>query len=131
MVLGDGVAYAEKDLKADIIIDMATLTGAQGISTGKHHAAVLTNNSKWETGCIEAGRNSADLVFPIVFSPELHFSEFNSEIADMKNSVAKGDNAPSACAGLFVHSHLSSKYDGIWIHVDMASLAMDVVNFLI
>lgn len=30
LVLGDGVAYASKDLKADIIIDMATLTGAQG-----------------------------------------------------------------------------------------------------
>lgn len=29
LVLGDGVAYAQKDLKADIILDMATLTGAQ------------------------------------------------------------------------------------------------------
>lgn len=28
------VAYAQKDLKADIIVDMATLTGAQGIATG-------------------------------------------------------------------------------------------------
>jgi probable aminopeptidase NPEPL1 len=34
LVLGDGVAYASKDLKADIIIDMATLTGAQGIIYG-------------------------------------------------------------------------------------------------
>lgn len=29
LVLADGVAYASKDLKADIILDMATLTGAQ------------------------------------------------------------------------------------------------------
>ena len=29
------VAYAQKDLKADVIVDMATLTGAQGIATGK------------------------------------------------------------------------------------------------
>ncbi len=34
LVLGDGVHYASKDLKADIIVDMATLTGAQGIATG-------------------------------------------------------------------------------------------------
>ena len=34
LVLGDGVAYAKKNLKADIILDMATLTGAQGIATG-------------------------------------------------------------------------------------------------
>lgn len=29
VVLGDGVAYARKDLKADWVVDMATLTGAQ------------------------------------------------------------------------------------------------------
>ena len=29
LVLGDGVAYAKKDLKADVVVDMATLTGAQ------------------------------------------------------------------------------------------------------
>lgn len=29
LVLSDGVAYAQKDLKANIILDMATLTGAQ------------------------------------------------------------------------------------------------------
>nr|CAD7579227.1 unnamed protein product [Timema californicum] len=29
LVLSDGVSYAQKDLKANIIVDMATLTGAQ------------------------------------------------------------------------------------------------------
>lgn len=29
------VAYARKDLKADVVVDMATLTGAQGIATGE------------------------------------------------------------------------------------------------
>ena len=29
LVLGDGVAYARKDLKADVVVDMATLTAAQ------------------------------------------------------------------------------------------------------
>ena len=28
------VAYANKELKADVVVDMATLTGAQGIATG-------------------------------------------------------------------------------------------------
>ena len=35
---------------------------AQGISTGCHHGAVLTNNGDWEQACTEAGRNSGDLV---------------------------------------------------------------------
>lgn len=35
LVLADGVSYACKDLGADIIVDMATLTGAQ-VSTTLH-----------------------------------------------------------------------------------------------
>ncbi|XP_046901832.1 probable aminopeptidase NPEPL1 [Hypomesus transpacificus] len=45
LVLSDGVVYASKDLCADIILDMATLTGAQ------YHAAVMTN-SEHRGGCL-------------------------------------------------------------------------------
>ena len=122
LVLGDGVAYASKDLKADIILDMATLTGAQGVSTGKYHGAVLTNNETWEKASVVAGRMSGDLTHPIVYCPELHFSEFNSAVADMKNSVADRSNAQSSCAGLFIGSHLQGAFNfpGVWVHVDMA-----------
>lgn len=60
----------------------------QGISTGKYHAAVMTNNEQWEVACVRAGRSSGDLAHPLVYCPELHFSEFTSAMADMKNSVA-------------------------------------------
>lgn len=66
---------------------MATLTGAQGIATGKYHAAVVTNSEPWEQACLQAGKISGDLCFPIVFTPEFHLREFDSEIADMRNSV--------------------------------------------
>ncbi|CAG9762026.1 unnamed protein product [Ceutorhynchus assimilis] len=120
LVLADGVAYAKKDLKADIILDMATLTGAQGIALGKYHGAVLTNNGAWESTVQKAGLSSGDLVFPIPFCPELHFSEFASALADMKNSVADRNNAQASCAGLFIAAHLGFDFSGTWIHVDMA-----------
>ncbi|XP_017859617.1 PREDICTED: probable aminopeptidase NPEPL1 [Drosophila arizonae] len=88
LVLADGVCYANKDLKANIILDMATLTGAQGVATGKYHGAILTNSEPWESKALQAGRKSGDLLAPIIYCPELHFSEFASAIADMKNSVA-------------------------------------------
>ncbi|XP_030389160.1 probable aminopeptidase NPEPL1 isoform X1 [Gopherus evgoodei] len=121
LVLADGVAYACKDLGADIILDMATLTGAQGIATGKYHAAVLTNNEDWEKACVIAGRNCGDLVHPLVYCPELHFSEFTSAVADMKNSVADRDNTPSSCAGLFIASHIGFDWSGVWVHIDIAA----------
>ena len=40
---------------------MATLTGAQGVSTGHYHAAIVTNNELYETACVKAGRQSGDL----------------------------------------------------------------------
>ncbi|KAL6458582.1 hypothetical protein MHYP_G00338120 [Metynnis hypsauchen] len=121
LVLSDGVVYASKDLSADIILDMATLTGAQGISTGKYHAAVMTNSEEWEAACVKAGRSSGDLAHPLVYCPELHFSEFTSAVADMKNSVADRENAQSSCAGLFIGSHLGFDWPGVWVHVDIAS----------
>lgn len=121
LVLSDGVVYANKDLKANIILDMATLTGAQGIATGKYHAAVLTNNANWEDVAVQAGLNSGDLIFPIPYTPELHFCEFSSAMADMKNSVGDRANAQASCAGLFINAHLGFDYPGVWVHVDMAT----------
>nr|CAH7721266.1 unnamed protein product [Callosobruchus chinensis] len=120
LVLADGVVYAHRYLKAEIILDMATLTGAQGITTGKYHAAVQTNDGDWEGTALEAGKVSGDLLYPLMFCPELHFSEFNSSVADMKNSVADRNNSQSSCAGLFILSHLGFDYPGTWLHVDMA-----------
>ena len=66
LVVSDGVAFADKDLNADIIVDMCTLTGAQGIATGRYHAAHMTNDEQYEKLCLDAGRISGDLSFPIV-----------------------------------------------------------------
>ncbi|ESO82811.1 hypothetical protein LOTGIDRAFT_184615 [Lottia gigantea] len=123
LVLGDGVAYANLDLKADVIVDMATLTGAQGVATGRYHGGILTNNEDMELACVRAGQLSGDLVHPVPYCPELHFNEFSSTIADMKNSVADRSNAQVSCAGLFIGSHIGFDYPGIWLHIDMAAPA--------
>lgn len=60
----------------------------KGIATGKYHGAILTNDVDWEDKGLDAGRVSGDLLAPIVYCPELHFAEFSSSVADMKNSVA-------------------------------------------
>ncbi|GFW72435.1 probable aminopeptidase NPEPL1 [Trichonephila clavipes] len=120
LVLGDGVAYAKKDLEATTIVDMATLTGAQGVSTGRYHAALVTNSEEWEKRTTLAGKLSGDLIHPMPYTPELHFSEFNSSLADMKNSVADSSCGAVSCAGLFIGAHIGFDYEGNWLHIDMA-----------
>ncbi|XP_028174562.1 probable aminopeptidase NPEPL1 isoform X3 [Ostrinia furnacalis] len=123
LVLSDGVVYASRDLKADTIVDVATLTGAQGTATGKYHAAIVSNERGLEQQCVLAGALSGDLAHALPFAPELHFTEFSSAVADMKNSVADRNNAQPSCAALFVLAHLGFDFRGAWLHVDMAAPA--------
>eukprot|EP00286_Rhodomonas_abbreviata_P011955 CAMPEP_0181328928 /NCGR_PEP_ID=MMETSP1101-20121128/23017_1 /TAXON_ID=46948 /ORGANISM="Rhodomonas abbreviata, Strain Caron Lab Isolate" /LENGTH=519 /DNA_ID=CAMNT_0023437929 /DNA_START=281 /DNA_END=1841 /DNA_ORIENTATION=+ len=120
LVLADGVAHATKHLSPNLVVDMATLTGAQMISTGKKHAAILANQEDVELRAVRAGRHSGDLAHPLVYAPELFKDEFKSKVADMKNSVKDRMNAQSSCAGTFIEQHLAKDYTGGWLHVDMA-----------
>lgn len=125
LVLGDAVAYAAKHLNPDILIDMCTLTGAQGVSTGKAHAAIVCSDEKLEQDTIRAGRASGDLVHPLMWCPELFANEFSSKVADMKNSVGNRSNAQVSCAAQFICNHLPSGFTDkhSWLHIDMAAPA--------
>merc|ERR1712127_1087045 len=49
LVLADGVSHVAKHLDCDLIVDMATLTGAQGISTGSHHGLIVATDEELES----------------------------------------------------------------------------------
>lgn len=87
LVMADGAAYAAKHLNPELLVDMATLTGASGIAAGHYHAAIMANSEEIEKAAVEAGRQIGDLVHPLIFCPEFHRAELQSDIADMKNSV--------------------------------------------
>jgi probable aminopeptidase NPEPL1 len=126
LLLGDGVSYAARELQADVVIDAATLTGAQLVSTGLVHAAVVSDDEALERLVVQVGRETGDLAHPLPFAPELFASEFDSPVADMRNSVANRSNAQSSCAAQFVYTHLSDAPGATrrrWCHVDLAGPA--------
>ncbi len=122
LVLADAASYVARKYKPDALLDMATLTGAQLISTGVRHAAVVSNRDGLEAAALSAGRQSGDLTSPLPFAPEFFQQEFASKVADMKNSVANRMNAQSSCAAQFVYSHIDD-LDVPWVHVDIAGPA--------
>lgn len=126
LVLADGVAYAANTLNAGLIVDIATLTGAQLITTGKKHAAVYCSSAELDAAAVAAGMRTGDLTFPMLYAPEFHRLEFKSAVADMRNSVADRMNAQSSCAAAFIGSHIDEYLErgGDWCHVDMAGPAM-------
>ena len=101
-------------------MDMATLTGAQLIATGRKHGGMLANTLELEQRATAAGMKSGDFCFPMLYAPDLLMGEFDSKVADMRNSVKDRSNAQSSCAGHFIEAHLEEDYDGGWLHVDMA-----------
>jgi probable aminopeptidase NPEPL1 len=119
LLLADGCSYAARTLGCDIVLDAATLTGAQGVATGSHFAAVISNDDRVEQALCKAGKSSGDSCWPLPFAPEFYRSEFASPIADMRNSVKNRSNAQVSCAAEFIHWNL----DGCkakWGHVDLA-----------
>lgn len=132
LVLADGVAHATAlppllpglDGKPpELIVDMATLTGAQLVATGKRHAGIVSNLDEVERDAVAAGRLSGDTVHPLPFVPEVYRHEFKSQVADMKNSVKDRSNAQASCAANFIYEHLHPDYAGGWLHVDLAGPA--------
>jgi len=121
LILSDCVSHASSNIgNVDVILDMATLTGAVMVATGSKHAGVLTKTKYMENRICDAGMRSGDLVFPLLYAPEFLKSEFESKVADMKNSVKDRSNAQASCAGHFIECHISEEYGGDWVHVDMA-----------
>jgi probable aminopeptidase NPEPL1 len=124
LVLADGVAWAAESVQPDTIIDLATLTGAAPMSTGKLIAAIYSNEEELEAAACRAGRAAGEPVFPLPYAPELYRREFKSAVADMKNSVKDRNNAQSACAAQFIAAHLPHPAPR-WLHVDIAGTATD------
>ena len=116
LILADCVSHASNMVEGvDVILDMATLTGAQLVCTGKKHAGILAKTSKIEERIMKCGLKSGDLVYPMLYAPELLKSEFSSVVADMKNSVKDRSNAQASCAGHFIESHIDPAYRGDWV----------------
>ena len=133
LVLADGVAHATAlpprlpglgaGAQPDLILDMATLTGAQLVATGKRHGAVVSSSGELEAAAVAAGLISGDVVHPLPFAPEWFMKEFQSAVADMKNSVKDRQNGGSSCAASFIHAHLHPRFAGGWLHADIAGPA--------
>ena len=119
LLLADGCSYAARVLNCDIVLDAATLTGAQGVATGNHFAAVICNDESVEAALCSAGQASGDMVWPLPFAPEFYRSEFASPIADMRNSVKNRSNAQVSCAAEFIHWNIDGS-KAKWGHVDLA-----------
>ena len=119
MLLADALSYA-KTYKPELVIDVATLTGAAVVALGSTLGAMMTNEGPGKEDRIhamtQAGLRSGDRVHPLPLYKEYKDS-LKSDIADLKN--IGGREGGTIIAGKFLE-HFT---DYPWVHLDIAGPA--------
>jgi leucyl aminopeptidase len=120
LVLADALAYAAARLRPDLVVDLATLTGAAMVALGKRTAAVYSHDDELAGSLIEAGRRSGELIWRMPLAEE-YVSALRSDIADVNNYPMPGEGG-SVAAALFLREFTGSLRTR-WAHLDMSSPA--------
>ena len=123
LALADGLVYAETILKADYIVDMATLTGACMVALGNDLAGMFSNNDEFEKKYATFAKIAGDEYWKMPLY-ENYKSQMKSEIADLRN-ISKGRYGGSITAALFLNEFVKKAK---WMHIDIAGPAHSEKN---
>ena len=120
LVLADCLSYAQ-DFKPDILIDMATLTGACVVGLGEYTTGIMGNSESLKNEFKNKIKDSGELATILDFNPYL--SELiKSQIADVSN-CASSRYGGAITAGMFLAKFIKDEYKDKWLHLDIAGPA--------
>ena len=117
LILADAISRASQD-SPDVLLDVATLTGAAIVALGGRTAGVMANDDDLREHAVEAAGRAGELAWGMPLPKELR-KGLDSEIADMVNSGPR--EGGMLTAGLFLQEFVG---EGIkWAHFDIAGPA--------
>src|SRR4051812_27157711 len=117
LVLCDAITWAQRQFRPEVLVDLATLTGAMIISLGHEYGGMFANDDGLADALQAAGMASGDRLWRLPMGDEYN-KIMDSQIADMKNSaVREGGSITAACfLGRFVDTGVK------WAHLDIAGM---------
>jgi len=125
LVLADGLAYADKNLDPDYLVDIATLTGAITLGLGKQYAGMYTRDDKLARDFESAGLESGDRVWHMPLIDD-YKDALESDIADFNHLAKKAKyQAKSVTAALFLEHFAGERR---WVHLDIAGTARSDID---
>jgi leucyl aminopeptidase len=115
IVLADALAYADRELDPDVLVDVATLTGAARIALARSLAPVFSTDERLQAQLVAAGESSGELLWPCPLVDDYR-PALDSEIADLQHV------APELHAGAIVGALFLREFAGrrAWAHLDIA-----------
>lgn len=115
LILADALHYAKK-FNPELVIDLATLTGAAAAVTGQFGAALMGTDFTYRPILQQAGMDTYERVADFPFWKE-YADLLKSDVADLKN--IGGPVGGASTAGKFLE-HFT---DYPWLHLDIAGVA--------
>jgi leucyl aminopeptidase len=128
LVLADGLVAASRE-NPDLIVDVATLTGAITVALGNRHAGVMGDDESVAEYLAAADR-VGELAWQLPL-PAHMVDELDSPIADLQNAKIGDPAGGSLFAGLFLRhfvGRVSDEPDAPripWVHLDIAGVGMN------
>ena len=121
LVLADCLSWTQDKIKPDIMIDLATLTGACVTGLGAYTTGVIGNSYELQTEFKKLAEKSGELYSILEFNDYLR-KEVDSKIADCRNAVPNGTGG-AITAGEFLNRFIDGDYKDKWLHLDIAGPA--------
>lgn len=117
LVLCDAITWVQKRFKPEILVDLATLTGAIIISLGHEYGGLFSNDDDLAAKLTAAGAAAGDPLWRFPIGPA-YDKMIDSPIADMKNVGPR--EGGSITAAQFIQRFVD---DGVkWAHLDIAGM---------
>lgn len=120
LVLADALAWADETLDPDVLIDVATLTGAATVGLGKQHAALYSSDQVLTGALVAAGLATGERAWHMPLVDEYE-EAVHSDVADLRHvPLDKRIGGGSITAALFLRHFVGSR---TWAHLDIAGPA--------
>ena len=113
LILADAISYAIEN-KPDLIIDMATLTGASRVAMGIEVPSFFCNDDDLAMKLIDLSQKTGDPLWQLPLW-ENYSSQLSSAHADLKN-IGNSMFGGAITAALFLEKFIK---DVPWIHIDL------------
>ncbi|MEU6039340.1 leucyl aminopeptidase [Actinomadura sp. NPDC047616] len=119
LVLADALAYADAELDPDVIVDVATLTGAAKVALGLRHGALYATDDDLAAALTAAGRAAGEPLWRMPLIDDYR-PAIDSDVADVSNIERRGFGGGSIMAALFLREFAGGRR---WAHLDVAGPA--------
>jgi len=118
LVLADALWYCQDRFKPQLMVDLATLTGAVIVALGHEHAGLFANDDELADRLIAAGNSAGERLWRLPLA-ESYDRQINSDAADVKN-IAGDRGAGSIIGAQFLKRFVNNVK---WAHLDIAGVA--------